>query len=538
MAPRDMLGYVQQKNTEPDGRNTTLGPVNHDLNDLKFSVPTSNAKSSKKKIKQGGTNRHGNNQSGRQPHFNDDASSRSNNSSADAVSTTASTSRQRNVGDQQYQTQQQQQDLNGFDRDNASAAFGGTDFTEDLTEGFGEEFRQEHLPVDKGRLDRNFSNLLHNARADKAGPTFALTHIKGDSYPPTSTGAPSLTNKREEDEAFMSTKHQFVTSLAVEPATVHERSNKPQMQQTSARPQQEVQRNPDVQLPAASRQQRKMALFDSQAADTEHDATAGFAYQPGPAKKVIAMRSVHGQRPNIGQQLVTAGDRTPAFYPYKGSGAHAPQQTARIKTVQDMPKEHFSHQVYTHPAGEAHEQSRAHGRPVEQIKMPEQAPSSEAYTEEGADEQIESQASHETILDYDQSELFTKDLQSLQAEPFDQGASAHPFSLADLPDSATLPEKMARIASTEQKMQVQFFASLNVDEWEDAGEWFIDRFSETIKSLKEVRRAKRKAALAFEDEIEQREVAADKKHALTTAALGEMKMNGMAILQGTPRKGQ
>lgn len=529
-----MLGFVQQKNTEPDGRNPAPGSVDHDLNDLKRPVPKSNAKSKKHKTKQGGTSGHGNNQSGRQPHFKDDTSSRSNNSSADAVSTTASTSRQKNLGDQRYQTQQQQQDRSGFDRDNASAAFGGTDFTEDLTEGFGEDFQQEHLPVQEARLEGNYYNMLHDARRNGAGPTFAQTPIKGDSYPPTSTGAPSLTNKREEDEALMSANNHYAPSQAAEPATVPERGNKPPIQQTSVRTQQEVQRNLNVQLPAASHQQRKIALFDSQPADTGYDATTGFAYQPGPAKKSIAMRSVHGQRPNVGQQLVTAGDRTPAFYPYNGGGAQAPQQAARIKTVQDMPKEQFSRQVYTHPVDQAHE----HGRPGEQIKMSEQAPSSEAYTEEGADEQIETQASHETLLDYDQSELLTKDLQSLQAEPFDQCASAHPFNLADLSDSATLPEKMARIASTEQKTQVQFFASLNVDEWEDAGDWFIDRFSETIKSLKEVRRAKRKAALAFEEEIGQREVAADKKHALTTAALGEMKMNGMAILQGTPRKGQ
>jgi hypothetical protein len=51
-----------------------------------------------------------------------------------------------------------------------------------------------------------------------------------------------------------------------------------------------------------------------------------------------------------------------------------------------------------------------------------------------------------------------------------------------------------------------------------------------------VRREKRKAARAFEDEIEVRETAVSKKRALTNAAMIEMKTSGIAVLQGTPGK--
>jgi hypothetical protein len=176
--------------------------------------------------------------------------------------------------------------------------------------------------------------------------------------------------------------------------------------------------------------------------------------------------------------------------------------------------------------------------------MAAQDPPSDAFMEEDPAEQLEPQKHHEhqlegqfeEQLDYDPPELFTKDYQSLKAELFDQHPNAQPFAIPGMPDTATLADKMMSIAGAEPSMQGEFFASLNIDEWEEAGDWFLERFGDTIKALKNVRREKRKAARALEDEIEQRETHVSKKRHLTNVAMSGMKSSGAAVLHGTPGK--
>lgn len=143
--------------------------------------------------------------------------------------------------------------------------------------------------------------------------------------------------------------------------------------------------------------------------------------------------------------------------------------------------------------------------------MTAQDPPSDAFVDEDPAEQLEPQEHREELLDYDPPELFNKDYQSLKAELFDQHPNAQPFVIPGMPDTATLADKMISISGAEPRIQTDFFASLNIDEWEEAGDWFLDRFGDTIKALKNVRREKRQAARALEDEIEQRETHVSKK---------------------------
>ena len=124
----------------------------------------------------------------------------------------------------------------------------------------------------------------------------------------------------------------------------------------------------------------------------------------------------------------------------------------------------------------------------------------------------------------------------MKGEPFDHSPHAQPFIVPGLPNTTALTDKLVQLNGAEAQTQSHFFASLNIVEWEEAGDWFLDRFGDTIKRLKDVRREKRKAARAFEDEIEVRETAVNKKRTLTNAAMVEMKTSGAAVLQGTPGK--
>jgi hypothetical protein len=168
--------------------------------------------------------------------------------------------------------------------------------------------------------------------------------------------------------------------------------------------------------------------------------------------------------------------------------------------------------------------------------MSDQRPTSDALPEENPDERPQSQMVSEQPLDYELEELYNKDYASLKGELFDHSPQAQPFIIPDLPSIAVLTDKLLQLNGAEAQTQAHFFASLNIDEWEEAGDWFLDRFGETIKRLKDVRREKRKAARAFEDEIEVREAAVTKKRVLIRTAMVEMKTSGAAVLQGTPGK--
>lgn len=126
----------------------------------------------------------------------------------------------------------------------------------------------------------------------------------------------------------------------------------------------------------------------------------------------------------------------------------------------------------------------------------------------------------------------------LKAQPLDVDPDSAPFDA--FPDGTSdaddLQKKLAAVATLSIVDQTEFFTSLDVDAWEEAGEWFLQKFADLTKQLKDNRREKRKAVEALEDEISERHTAVSKKCKLTDNALSEMKESGGKVLQGTPKK--
>ncbi|KAK6436111.1 hypothetical protein LTR95_007697 [Oleoguttula sp. CCFEE 5521] len=86
--------------------------------------------------------------------------------------------------------------------------------------------------------------------------------------------------------------------------------------------------------------------------------------------------------------------------------------------------------------------------------------------------------------------------------------------------------------------RTKFMASLTIDEWDEAGAWLVEHFGAVVQKFTGVRRDKRKAAIAFESEIEARDNAVGAKRQQIKGALDEMKVNGNAVLSTTPKKGR
>ncbi|SMR52912.1 unnamed protein product [Zymoseptoria tritici ST99CH_1E4] len=137
-------------------------------------------------------------------------------------------------------------------------------------------------------------------------------------------------------------------------------------------------------------------------------------------------------------------------------------------------------------------------------------------------------------LDYEASKLFAMKYEELKAASFDVDPKLGAVDLA--PEHNTLEEKLSVVARLNDTMKSKFFAGLTINEWEDAGDWFLQRFGEVASKLKDNRRKKRKIAQEFENEVEKRHGAVSKKMNITTDALSLMKQSGAQVLEGTPKK--
>ncbi|KAI9872567.1 MAG: hypothetical protein M1830_001475 [Pleopsidium flavum] len=134
-------------------------------------------------------------------------------------------------------------------------------------------------------------------------------------------------------------------------------------------------------------------------------------------------------------------------------------------------------------------------------------------------------------LDYDPETLRTMDYSDLKAQPFDSNPHAPPSVLPDNLSTASLPDKLQHVTTLPNDQRTQFFSSLTMTEWEDSGDWFVERFTDLVKRMKEARQAKRKLAMEFEEEITRREEAVRKAKETVEGELKTMKKGGEEVLK-------
>lgn len=134
-------------------------------------------------------------------------------------------------------------------------------------------------------------------------------------------------------------------------------------------------------------------------------------------------------------------------------------------------------------------------------------------------------------LDYDPETLRTMKYEELKAQPFDFNPRTPPSVLPDNLLTAPLPDKLQHVTTLPEDQRTQFFSSLTMEEWEDSGDWFVERFSDLVKRMKDARQAKRKLAMEFEEEIASREEAVRKSKESVELELRTMKKGGEEVLK-------
>jgi hypothetical protein len=152
---------------------------------------------------------------------------------------------------------------------------------------------------------------------------------------------------------------------------------------------------------------------------------------------------------------------------------------------------------------------------------------------------VEEDPSHEPegpIGDYETPYLFNMKYDELRAEDFDTEPRGKTQVLSNDMHSRELEQRLVYVQKNlDLGDQDKFFRALPTREWEEAGDWFLDRFGSIIKRAKEARQNKRKLAREFEDEVEKRYRKVAKKQQNVEAALGEMKEKGQGLIPKSPR---
>lgn len=139
------------------------------------------------------------------------------------------------------------------------------------------------------------------------------------------------------------------------------------------------------------------------------------------------------------------------------------------------------------------------------------------------------------IVDYDSNELFNMDYDKLRCEDFDTEPRRKSETVLNEVPTGSLKERLAHVQKNlNPDEKDQFFRALPTREWEDAGDWFLDRFGDIISRAKEARQKKRKVAREFEDEVEKRYRKVAKKQQIVEKALDEMKEKGQDLIPKSP----
>jgi len=147
-----------------------------------------------------------------------------------------------------------------------------------------------------------------------------------------------------------------------------------------------------------------------------------------------------------------------------------------------------------------------------------------------------SEASHgEPSMDYPPDVIISKKFEELEKEGFDHDPKTATTVQPQEPAGA-LSVRLSRLQSSGAKEQQKLFSSLTLDEWEEAGDWFLGQFGEILNRMKKCRKRRRTQAAELETEIAQRHRQVQKRKQYIQSALDDMRQSGSNMLNSTPKR--
>lgn len=157
----------------------------------------------------------------------------------------------------------------------------------------------------------------------------------------------------------------------------------------------------------------------------------------------------------------------------------------------------------------------------------------------GTSKETQSQRKRRHSLDYNDAELHAMSYSDLRAQNFDYDPQVAALQqqqqivqAAPATAMGSLEDRLAHFKGKIGQDQHEFFTRLPVNEWEDAGDWFLGEFAGVVKRMKVARRAKRALIEGFESEISAREEAVRGKVEGIARTLEDLKHEGVAMMAG------
>ncbi|KAK7738649.1 hypothetical protein SLS63_001986 [Diaporthe eres] len=136
-------------------------------------------------------------------------------------------------------------------------------------------------------------------------------------------------------------------------------------------------------------------------------------------------------------------------------------------------------------------------------------------------------------IDYDEEALRKMNFAELQNEPFDHDPTRQVIMSPAKPPADNLDDRLEFYRSKDEDTQAQLFTQMSVREWDESGDWFLERFSNIVTRMREARQAKRKIVEQYETQISEREEEVRRKKENIDRKLSKLKHDSSAMLKGS-----
>ncbi|PSN69313.1 hypothetical protein BS50DRAFT_619946 [Corynespora cassiicola Philippines] len=384
---------------------------------------------------------------------------------------------------------------------------------------------EEHQDEIKKRFD---------ARKPEHHAEFA--QVDGDSYPTTTDGATEVSHEPNNgkalpsgdhnyDNALLSLPAQYMVNPQLMPTMASHRVQRPRstLDEAAALRKQERLRDPPrqeaglpmrggalksghVAEPPMAQPQPRRPYIVNEVPSRPLQANTNIT-QPLHAKVTLLPAPYAGQSVAGPLNSLPYGGSQATGYPQKQKGLATPALSSTISGRQEPPILHSKESTNQY-----------------QQKLIEDEP-------EFGDEQP-------PMRDYDEEELYKMDYNQLKNESFDYDPRAKDHVLPENIQQKPLEERLKYVQHHhDAKEQGKFFSMLPTDEWEEAGDWFLDQFSTIIDQTRKARQKKRKLAKTFEKEVEQRHDRVTKRQKQVQDAMDKMKVQGQGLVPKSPLRG-
>ncbi|ETN42982.1 uncharacterized protein HMPREF1541_02140 [Cyphellophora europaea CBS 101466] len=137
-------------------------------------------------------------------------------------------------------------------------------------------------------------------------------------------------------------------------------------------------------------------------------------------------------------------------------------------------------------------------------------------------------------IDYDHEKLATMAYADLDATPFlsDPRTPAPKAAVNSTGNPINLASRLASLNQMNAETQKALFRSLTDAENVEVGQWFVEKFGDSLKTLMEQRLARRKVALRYELEAKKRQRQVELRSADLDGELSELRKGGNQLIEG------